>query len=316
MLDTPVAFIIFNRPDLTQLVFEAIAKAKPRKLLVIADGPRFPEEAEKCRQAREVIQNVDWECEVLTNFSDINLGCKMRPATGLDWVFSLVEEAIILEDDCLPHIDFFVYCAELLEKYRDDERIMTISGNNFQSEKQWNTHSYYFSNYTLTWGWASWRRAWQHYDVAMEHWPEIRDSSLLPFNDENEKGYWVKILNSVYEGKIDAWDYQWSFACWSQNSLTVIPSKNLVSNIGFREDATHTQGNSVLASIPTATLGKLQHPQYIAKHNEADKSIFYSFFDDRQNERGRVRAIKKRLRPLKQRIVNIWKKKLSSFNRA
>ncbi|MEN2383889.1 MAG: hypothetical protein KA716_33360 [Gloeotrichia echinulata DEX184] len=153
-LSTPIGFFIFNRPDLTAQVFEAIRQTKPHKLLVVADGPRFPEEEEKCLKTREVIKSVDWDCEVLTNFSEINLGCKYRVYSGLDWVFSQVEEAIILEDDCLPTPSFFYFCQTLLQRYRDDERVMHISGNNFQFGQSRTPYSYYFSKYNHIWGWG------------------------------------------------------------------------------------------------------------------------------------------------------------------
>lgn len=179
-VSTPVAFFIFNRPVLTEIVFEAIAKAKPKKLLVVADGPRFAEEEEKCQKARAaVIDKINWECEVLTNFSDRNQGCKYRVSSGLDWVFSEVEEAIILEDDCLPAPSFFRFCETLLARYRDDERVMTISGDNFQLGNSRTEYSYYFSKYTHIWGWASWRRAWQHYDVDMKSWTDDKKLDII-----------------------------------------------------------------------------------------------------------------------------------------
>ena len=147
-LTTPVAFIIFNRPDTTRIVFEEIKKAKPEKLLIIADGPRNnkPGEKERCAETRAIVENIDWECEVLRNYSDKNMGCKNRVASGLNWVFENVEEAIILEDDCLPDQSFFRYCQELLEKYRDDKRIMLIAGDNMLFENNKQKYSYYFSN--------------------------------------------------------------------------------------------------------------------------------------------------------------------------
>src|SRR5512139_3287315 len=171
-LKTPVAFIIFNRPDTAERVFAEIAKARPPKLLVVADGPRANRsgEAEKCAATRAIIDRVDWDCEVLTNFSDTNLGCKNRVSSGIDWVFEQVPEAIILEDDCLPHPTFFRFCEELLERYRDDERIGMISGDNFQLGQKRTDASYYFSRYNHIWGWASWRRAWRHYDREASAW--------------------------------------------------------------------------------------------------------------------------------------------------
>lgn len=233
-ITTPIAFIIFNRPDLTEIVFEAIRQAKPNKLLVIADGPRFTEEAEKCNRARAVIQNVDWECEVLTNFSDINLGCKYRVSSGLDWVFSEVEEAIILEDDCLPTPSFFNFCQTLLEHYRHDERIMHICGNNFHPYSI-NDYSYHFSLYNHIWGWATWRRAWKYFDVEMKTWQQCKKLSLFDslWIDSYEKKYWIEIFDQVSANLVDTWDYQWTYACWSQSGLSVNPNTNLVSNIGF-----------------------------------------------------------------------------------
>ena len=179
-MKTPVAFIIFNRPDTTKRVFEAIRQAKPPKLFVIADGSRSDRlgEAEKCAATRAIIDGVDWECEILTNYSDVNLGCKIRVSSGLDWVFSEVEEAIILEDDCLPHPSFFAFCEELLEKYRNDSRIMQICGSNVLKDQVNIDDSYYFSKYGPIWGWASWRRAWQEYDVDMKLWAEVKKRKL------------------------------------------------------------------------------------------------------------------------------------------
>src|SRR4028118_433764 len=180
-MKTPVVLIIFNRPAQTEKVFEVIRQAKPPKLLVIADGSRAerPGEAEKCAAARAVIDRVDWDCEVFKNYSDVNLGCDPRISSGLNWVFETVEEAIILEDDCVPHPTFFRYCEELLERYRHDARVMNISGQNVLFGRHRTEYSYYFSRYTLCWGWASWRRAWQYFDVDVKLWPEIRDQNLI-----------------------------------------------------------------------------------------------------------------------------------------
>lgn len=168
-MSTPIALIIFNRPDLTIRVFSKIARAKPKTLFVIADGPRsdHPGDIKKCAEARSIIESVDWDCTVHKNYSDINLGCGRRLASGISWVFEKVEEAIILEDDCLPHPTFFRFCKELLERYRDDERIMQINGQNFQHKSMRTSYSYLFSYSNNCWGWATWRRAWQHFDMEM-----------------------------------------------------------------------------------------------------------------------------------------------------
>ena len=275
-MKTPVALIIFNRPSTTAKVFEAIRQAKPPKLLVVADGARSdrPEEAEKCLAARAIIEGVDWECEVLTNYSDVNLGCKQRLSSGLDWVFANVEEAIILEDDCLPDPSFFPFCEQLLEHYRHDQRIMVISGVNFQFGNKRTNDSYYFSRYMHCWGWASWRRAWQYYDVEMKLWPKIRDENWLQsvFAEASSINYWQKILQATYQGEINTWDYQWTFACWLQNGLTVLPNVNLISNIGFGVGSTHTeQAENLYANLPVEQMSfPLSHPQFIIRDTQAD----------------------------------------------
>lgn len=275
-MKTPVVFIIFKRPDTTAKVFEAIRQAKPPKLLIIADGarPDIPEEAEKCAAARAIIDRVDWDCKILKNYSEINLGCTKRVSSGLDWVFQQVEEAIILEDDCLPNISFFQYCEELLEFYRHDQRIMNISGNNFQYGHKSTKYSYYFSRYPHIWGWATWRRAWQYYDVNMEYWNEVRDNNLLNHILETKKTrkYWGEIFKDTYNHRINTWDYQWILACWIQNGLSITPEINLVSNIGFDLEATCTKdANSFFARNPTKQISlPLNHPYYVVCNKFAD----------------------------------------------
>jgi len=283
-LTTPIAFIIFNRPDTTARVFEAIAKARPRKLLVIADGarPHRAGEAERCAQTRAVVDRVDWDCEVLTQYSDTNLGCKVRVSSGLDWVFEQVPEAIILEDDCLPDPSFFQFCQEMLERYRDDPRIGMISGDNFQSGQRRGSASYYFSRYPHIWGWATWRRAWQHYDVSAARWPELRErgglEALIP--TAQERAFWAGCFEGVFDARIDTWDYQWILTLWAQGMLSVLPAVNLISNIGFGAGATHTRGASIYAEMPVARLDfPLRHPVLVWPHAQADaytSSTMYS----------------------------------------
>jgi hypothetical protein len=272
---TPVAFLIFKRPDTTQRVFDAIRESKPQKLLVVADGPRDarPGEAALCDQTRSIIKQVDWECEVLTHFSDTNLGCKKRISTGLDWVFNTVEEAIILEDDCLPNPTFFHFCEELLGRYRHDSRIMSIAGNNFLPPDRRTPYSYYFSRYSFIWGWASWRRAWQYYDVDMKFWTEIREGNWLEdvLIEHYSTKAWAKKFQSVYDGEIDTWDFQWTFSCWLQSGLSIVPNENLTSNIGFGADATHTTVKPAYVNSLTEPISfPLQHPPYIIRDNKAD----------------------------------------------
>jgi hypothetical protein len=274
---TPVVFLIFRRPDLTQQVFEAIRQAQPAKLLIVADGPRTEPEALLCQQARAVTEQIDWDCEVLRNYANENMGCRQRVSSGLDWAFEQVESAIILEDDCLPHPSFFGYCQELLDHYREDERIWCIGGNNFQ-EGQWRGDgSYYFSNYNHYWGWASWRRAWQHYDRHLANWPAFRDGQYLSgiLDSDLEIQYWRDIFEQLYhQGKPDSWGYVWTFTCWQHRGLTAFPNVNLISNIGFRVDGTHTTGESKQANVPSEEIGALLHPAFIARDPAADQFTF------------------------------------------
>jgi hypothetical protein len=276
---TPVAFIIFNRPDTTRLVFEAIARAKPPRLLVVADGPRAgrPGEAERCAETRRIIAEVDWECEVTTLFSDSNLGCRQRVSSGLDWVFSEVEECIVLEDDCLPHPDFFAYCDAMLERYREDPRVMAVGGDNFSLGRRWGEGSYYFSRHSHIWGWATWRRAWRHYDVTMADFPEFAPTlAAAPFMSRAERRHWLELFRAIHAGQIDTWDYQWQFAIMRHQGLTVVPNVNLVSNIGFGPAATHTKRTDhPISALPAAPICPLVHPDRVQPHTAADRHVFH-----------------------------------------
>jgi hypothetical protein len=295
MLETPVAFLIFNRPDTTARVFAEIARAKPKRLLVVADGPRADREgeAEKCAAVRAIIERVDWDCEVLTNYSDVNLGCKRRISTGLDWVFENCEEAIILEDDCLPHPSFFRYCEDLLEKYRDDERVMMISGNNFQFGRKRGDGSYYFSCYPHIWGWASWRRAWNYYDVEMKSWPDLRWTNWLKeiLQDQAAVKHWQINFDKCFANEIDTWDIQFIFTCWVQKALAVLPNVNLVSNIGFGIEATHTKNDIYgVANLQKEEIRfPLLHPNHISQDREADRFTFENIFAKELNTPSLVR---------------------------
>jgi hypothetical protein len=274
-LETPVALLIFNRPETTRRVFETIRAVRPRRLLVVADGPRPGRagEEQRCREARSVIDSVDWECTIETDYAEQNLGCGRRVSSGLDWVFRQVEEAIILEDDCLPHPSFFRFCQELLVRFRDEPGIAQIAGANFQRAGGAPLHSYYFSNYNHIWGWASWRRAWALNDNTMAGWPEFRDRNLLAgiVSGRKELSYWTEVLNKVHAGEIDTWDCQWTFSCWQNRLLTVIPAQNLISNIGFGPGATHTPVPNRYAAMETAKMEfPLIHPLVMEADCAAD----------------------------------------------
>lgn len=291
---SPVVFIIFNRPDKTLITFDAIAKARPTKLLVIADGPRtsVAGELELCEKTRKIIDSVDWDCEVLKNYSDINLGCRNRLATGLNWVFEQVPEAIILEDDCLPAPEFFQFCDEMLSYYRDEDRIGMISGDNFQNGIRRGTGDYYFSRYCHIWGWATWARAWKNYDVNVSRWPELRRSNWLEsigFSGD-EKKFWTKAFDRVHSKQQDTWDYQWTFSCWLNNMLAIMPNVNLISNIGFDNDATHTTGSSIYSDMALGKLNlPLQHVSQIQCDQGADHLTSRNMFSNSKLKRALMR---------------------------
>ncbi|WP_248927690.1 glycosyltransferase family 2 protein [Paenibacillus hamazuiensis] len=293
MLTTPVALFIFKRPETTARVFEEIRKAQPQTLFVIADGPRAdrPGEAEECMAARAVVSQVDWPCDVRTNFSDVNLGCDVRITSGLDWLFGQVEEAIVLEDDCLPHPTFFPFCQELLEHYRHDSRVMMISGNNFQAGRKRTGASYYYSRLFHIWGWATWRRAWQHFDAGLARWPEIRGGGWLAdvLADPLAARFFGYIYDRCHAGEINPWDYRWNFSCWLQNGVSIAPNVNLVSNIGFGADAVHaTNPDDRLAEIPVQAMEfPLAHPGFMIPDTVADRRTMQQQFYLPEDKAGR-----------------------------
>jgi len=322
-LQTPVALIIFNRPAKTRIVFNEIVKAKPSKLFIIADGPRpeHPEDIEKCAEVRVIVDHVDWECEVFKNYSETNLGCGNRPATGISWVFEHVEKAIILEDDCVPNPTFFDFCDELLERYGNDQRIMMVGGSNTLFDKTPIDYSYFFSKIpACLGGWATWRRAWKHYDMEMKLWPLLRDTDwLLDFlGDPLAVKFWYKTFNMAYEdrGNVDYWDYQWAFACWVQNGLVILPNVNLVSNIGCDEEGTHTRSpNNILSKIPTVEINfPLSHPPYVVRNREADQIRFEKSSQGKemkQKQKSKLYVIFRNMIP--NRLVDPLRRNISRF---
>lgn len=284
-MKTPVVLIIFNRPHHTEKVFEVIRQAQPSKLLVIADGPRpnRPEDKEKCASARAIIERVDWECQVFKNYSDINLGCDPRIIDGLNWVFDTVEEAIILEDDCIPHPTFFTYCEELIDRYRHDPRVMNISGQNVLFGRKRTDYSYYFSRFTLCWGWATWRRSWQYFDVNLKLWPEVRDKRFMKdiLEDPYAVKVWERTAQMLYDGRLTGWDFKWMFSCWLQNGLCLISDRNLITNIGYGAEATHIHDETdpYIKMAIEAMDFPLKHPPFILRDLEADRFTQRTLFD-------------------------------------
>jgi hypothetical protein len=258
------------------VVLDAIRRARPRQLFVAADGPKRIEDHQKCAETRGLVNSVDWECDVITLFREENLGCRHAISSAISWFLDQVDEGIILEDDCLPSQSFFSYCQELLERYRDNDKVMVISGDNFQAGRTVTRDSYYFSRYPHCWGWATWRRAWQKYDDTLTGWPEYQESqAFLDIGADNPlfKGYWSRNFSRVISGEVDSWAYAWTYNCWVHGGLTAIPEKNLVKNIGFGPDATHTTGISERISAMQAweLNFPLRHPALVQRHREADR---------------------------------------------
>jgi hypothetical protein len=283
-LSTPVVFIVFNRPDTTRRVFESIVGARPSTLLLIADGPREGKtgETEACRQVLEIVSHVDWPCQVFKNFAAGNLGCAERVISGLDWAFSLVEEAIILEDDCLPDPSFFSFCSELLEKYRDDDRLASICGANLVERYQTASESYYFSRLGSVWGWATWKSRWQRYDRFLRNWPSLRRADALTelFDEPKYRSHWKRIFDSMYEGVgPDTWDYQWCYSTLFENMLHIVPTVNLIANIGFGPEATHTKtpDSRLLPKLKTIDF-PLKHPSGMVPSRRLDSHFQQLYF--------------------------------------
>lgn len=287
-LTTPVVFTIFNRPQLTKKSFEAIRNQKPTKLFIIADGPRSAHIQDKklCDEVRKIVNNIDWPCEVHRNYVEHNLGLKKRTISGLDWVFTQVDRIIFLEDDNLPHPDFFNFCENLLQRYLNDQRVSIISGSNFQNGILRGNASYYFSKYPHNWGWATWKRTWDNYDQYIKFWPKWRESIDFKkkFPKKLERKFWKKIFDQSYSGKINSWGYP-LFACMMKKGmLTATPNYNLISNIGFGQDSTHTKDlKSPLSNLNLSSINNLTHPQKIEVDYDADNYDFDNNFFEKNS---------------------------------
>jgi hypothetical protein len=285
--DTPILIIFFHRVDVVAKVIESLRDLAPSKLFLACDGPRQSddEECTKVLQTRNLVEQlIDWPCSIEKRYSDSNQGTKYGPANAITWFFSQVDEGIILEHDCLPHPSFFPYCQSLLSRYRHDTRVWQISGNNFLAGQAPTESSYFFSGYTLTWGWATWRRCWQAYDIDMKLWPQIRESGQLvnAFEGEDELKYWTRIWDRLTQDNYPVtWDYQWNFACFSNGGLCAIPRVNLVSNIGFGEGATYClSGDDPHADVKSSDLNDLSHPLLVLREWSQDCAIFNDFVNN------------------------------------
>jgi hypothetical protein len=278
IMKTAVLFLIFNRPDTTEKVFAAIRNARPAKLYVAADGTREgrPGEADQCRATREIATAIDWECELHTLFRDRNLGCRDAVSSAISWFFQQEDEGIILEDDCLPHPSFFPFCELMLDRYRDDERVMMIGGTNYLLNQIDIVESYCFSRYFPIWGWASWRRAWSNYDLIMADWPRLKAEGALKsfYSQRFMQRYISNMFDGARAGRLATWDIQWFYSCLFNNALCIIPRVNLISNIGLV--GTHTSGDTANNSFPVFDLQTehLVHPTKVYPNFPYDGGFF------------------------------------------
>ncbi len=308
MTDTAIAFVIFNRPQATQSSFERIRRARPKKLFVIGDAARADRdgEAELVQQTRNVVASVDWPCDLRLIYADQNMGCARRISSGITAAFEEVDRLIILEDDCVAEPSFFGYCDRLLERFQNDRRVMAISGTSYQQGISRTASSYYFSKYPHCWGWATWKRAWQHFRLEIPSWPTFRDQGHLSAvcSSEIEQSYWTKVFDRAHRGELDSWAIPWTYCCWAQNGLATIPAVNLVSNIGFGEDATHTnQTGSPIANMATEPLGEIEHPELMVRHLEADRFTDDLMFSRPTRNNRLIKRIGRRLPKLKKRAA-------------
>ncbi|MGL5704678.1 MAG: hemolysin activation protein [Tannerellaceae bacterium] len=248
-IDVPVALVFFNRPEPLKKVFEAVRSARPSKLFLIQDGARLsnPVDSININACRGIVSNIDWECEVMTNYSSDNLGCGMRIFSGISWAFEYVDRLVIIEDDIVVNNSFFEFCFDLLERYKDDDRIQMISGmNHLGTYSPIAGDSYFFSTTGSIWGWATWKRAWNDVDYNCIDLKDISKRELLYSSIRNKdirrevKSMTSTVLAKLEKGeKLSAWSFQHGIAQLSQNRLNIVPSKNLISNIGLTEDSTH-----------------------------------------------------------------------------
>ena len=263
----PILFLVFNRPEQTQRVFERIRSIRPPRLYVAADGPRpsRSDDEHRCRQVRAIVSDVDWSCETFTLYRDSNLGCALAVSRALDWFFSSEKEGIVVEDDCLPDPSFFKFCTQMLARYRHNTRIGQICGFNLLPESSPQESDYFCSHFGWSWGWASWSRVWSDYDLKMSGWSRFKAQGLhhqYPFYPER-----VRLFDETSQAAWrESWDYQWHYRLAAEGLLSLIPRNSLIENIGFTKDATHTSRSDALRSRQASSLDfrhQLRHPEFL-----------------------------------------------------
>jgi glycosyltransferase involved in cell wall biosynthesis len=281
--NTPILFIIFNKPESSARVFETIRAAAPLRLYIASDGarPNRPDDDERVAACRELINKVDWPCEVKTLFREENLGCGRNISGALNWFFEQEEMGIIMEDDCLPDASFYPYCEELLLRYKDEPRVMHISGVNFQGGRRWADADYFFNTIQHCWGWATWRRAWQLYDFNMSDFDTFKKSAQVKniSNKAQIRQWWITFLeNAIAKGNFTYWSVQWSYCIWKNGGVCINPNVNLVSNIGYGPDATHTTWEDFMSNNPTEPIHlPLRHPSRIRIERKSEERFYTQY---------------------------------------
>lgn len=306
-LDTAVVLVVFKRPDVTKLVFDAIASQRPAKLFILCDAarPHRPEEESLVAETKAIVENVDWPCQVYRRYADQNMGCEQSISTGLDWVFTHVDQAIVLEDDCLPNASFFTFCETMLAKYEDDPAVMSISGTQYLDNTDFCQHSYYFSKHFFCWGWATWKDSWAMYDRSMSgHEAFVREALPKLAVSENERVHIQSGIRAVLNGRLDSWAIRYAYAVLQNRGLCVQPHVNLVSNLGNGPNSTHcdSDNDGSMFNRPTELIEISSAPKSTERDLEAERQWAAVFAKPKQP--GPIFSIR------------AWKKRIKSYRRS
>jgi len=281
-LTVPVLLLLYNRPDYTRKSIACLSSVAPSSLYIACDGPKNgnSKDMKLCNEVKTVVQNIPWKCTVRRLYRHSHSGSKFGLSESIKWFFSHVSKGIILEDDCMPNVSFFWFCKELLEKYKNNKKIMHISGTNFQRKRIYGNASYYFSRFPQVWGWASWRRAWRQYDIDMRDYTDSKNYTIVKkiFHNHGIERYFEKIFESVRAGKVEAWDYQWFYHIWKNNGICITPQTNMITNIGFDHRATHTTYTTSVSYVPTKEINVIVHPKRLSVCRDADERLFLNIY--------------------------------------
>ncbi len=279
---TPILFLVFNRIETTQVVFERIKSVKPKYLYIASDGARKFVEGEDLlveNVRKFVLENIDWDCEIKTLFRNNNLGCGVAVSSAIDWFFENEEMGIIIEDDCLVSKSFFEYSEQLLNKYRFCPEVVSICSSNSVGFKS-TLSSYTFSRYSLIWGWATWRRAWLNYDLDIKLWPSLKANNWLEKLNTSKSfyNYWTHVFDTCYNKEVNTWDFQWNFASFLHGGISIIPNVNMVRNIGIGINETHKVDKYFSNFIDNDIIFPLKHPSSFEINSDIDSLLDSNVF--------------------------------------